>query len=109
MRETRAMEPRGHTEDDDRHTTRLMKVHLQTLGIPRYSFRHSLQAQTLTVHMRPGAAALVRASVHRGGGGAQQQRQEQSPEPAERSPLLRRHGAIQRQECTSQKKAKKGD
>lgn len=85
----------GNTEvifkmDDDR-TTRfdqtVMRFHLQALGIPRYSFRHSLQTQTLAVHMRPGAAALVRASSHRGG--AHQQRQRQSPEPAERSPLPR--------------------
>jgi len=64
-----------------------MKAHLQAVGVPRYSFRHGLQAETLAVHMRSGAAALVRASSHRGG--AQQQRQNQSPEPAERSPLLR--------------------
>lgn len=69
-----------------------LTFHLQSLGIPRYSFRHSLQTQTLAVHMRPGAAALVWASSHRGS--AQQQRQNKSPNPAERRPRLgsdRRH------------------
>lgn len=85
----------GHTMmifkiDDDRtirFAQTVVKFHLQALGIPRYSFRHSLQTQTLAVHMRPGAAALVWASSDRSS--AHQQRKNESPNPAERSPLLR--------------------
>lgn len=71
---------------NDKNNYTVVNYHLQALGIPRYSLRHGLQTQSLAVNMRPGAAALVRASSHRGG--AQQQRHSQSPE---RSTLLRRH------------------
>ncbi len=75
--------------DDDKEICMncLMKFDLQALSVPRYSFRHSLQTQTLAVHMRPGAAALVWATSHRGS--AHQQRKRQSPNLAGRSPLLR--------------------
>lgn len=65
----------------------IMKSHLQAVGIPRYSFGHRLQTQTLAVHMRPGAAALVWASSHRSD--ARQHRENQSSNPAERSSPLR--------------------
>lgn len=60
-----------------------MSLHLQALGIPRYSFRHSLQTQTLAVHMWPGAATFMWASTDRSS--AHQQRKNQSQTPAERS------------------------
>lgn len=81
------------TEQQELLKLKFMKFHLQALGIPRYSFRHSLQTQTLAVHMRPGAAALMWTSTHRSSA-KHQQRKSQSQNPAERSTLLqpgRRH------------------
>lgn len=69
---------------------KIVRCHLQALGIPRYSFWHGLQTQTLAVHMRAGTAALVRTSTGRSSAQQQQQhRSNQSQEPARRSTLPR--------------------
>lgn len=79
-------------ENDDSPSGRekIVRCHLQALGIPRYSFWHGLQTQTLAVHMRAGTAALVRTSTGRGSAQQQQQhRSNQSQEPARRTTLPR--------------------
>lgn len=68
---------------------KIVRCHLQALGIPRYPFWHGLQTQTLAVHVRAGTAALVRTSTGRGSAQQQQHRSNQSQEPARRTTLPR--------------------
>lgn len=64
-------------------------LYLQALCAPRDSFGYRLQTQTLAVHMRPGAAALVWASMRRGG--PQQRGEQRSPDPGSGAPLRPAH------------------